>query len=192
MHLYALRGYPGEQLAGDFNSKLVPGRCPGKPRSWEWVGKEQRLQADRCGFDSGCGAHSLNGQVMSTLVTSLPVPAELHLFYSILLFWAFDKITQSSKEPSIIAGSFGLLRTMTMWPGLGSCGSHNNKNQSSDTSWVSPNSTQFWHYLPRDCVPWTEDAVQKPRLLFVLLTSWLQTEGSNDPLSKSVGHKPRL
>lgn len=62
-----------------------------------------------------------------------------------------------------------------MWPGLGiEGGSHTKKKPGSDTSWICPDSTQFWHYLPRDCPPnpstHTSDANDNPRLSPVFLT----------------------
>ena len=63
-----------------------------------------------------------------------------------------------------------------------------------NTSWLSYNLTQFWHYLPgyrprfhrlmaqSQRLPSSSDACHKVRLLPVLLTDWLYIRGSHDPL----------
>ena len=64
--------------------------------------------------------------------------------------------------------------------------------QFSDTSWLSHNSIQFWHYLPGDSIRFnrlraqshktapTTDADHKSKLLLVLLTNWIQIRDSYD------------
>ena len=73
-------------------------------------------------------------------------------------------------------------------------------SNSPDTSWMSYNSTQFWHYLPRESfrshslrtqsyktIPYTvSDTCCKSRLSPVLLTNQLEIEASSHPSLGSV------